>query len=122
MIIPFPENKAEAYDIAGLLSQLRNNRTFQCSPVAYLTELLEDYLNGSMDAGELCRKYAAEIRKAQFLFSHMPPSEIKNNKRIFQKEFHFADGLTAIIREEDPSEDVRFRNAILACLSGYLSQ
>ena len=105
---------------AELLDKLRSNKNFQYSPVFYLADLLEDYFEARLTKDELEAAYRRETLRAQFVYSKMPASEIRNNKHIFREEFAFADALTAVITSAGATKESDFYQALRGCVENYL--
>ena len=84
---------------AELISRLKSSKTLECSPVAYVVDLLDAYFQGKLTAEKLCAEHHFETKRAQFVFFHMSERDIEDNKRVFKKEFAFADSLTSILEQ-----------------------
>lgn len=106
---------------AELISGLRGSKALECSPVAYVVDLLESYFQGNCTAQELCAEYNFATKRAQFVFSHMFKQDIEDNRRVFRKEFLFADGLTEILLlTDEPLDASALDEALRECIEAYL--
>ena len=116
------KGKRKEQSLDKMLNELRVSEPLMCSPVAYVVDLLDAYFQGKLTAQKLCEEYHFETKKAQFVFSHMPGRDIADNKRVFKKEFAFADSLTAILVQQADSLDApAFDKALRECMEAYLS-
>ena len=101
------------------VEQLRTSRAFECCPAGYTTEFLEKYAQGEITRRELYVQYDKATREAQFFFSHMPPEHVKENQRLFKKEFDFADAIYAVTRQAPDLNDSQLQEKIAACIEAY---
>ncbi|MBE5782264.1 MAG: hypothetical protein E7329_02990 [Clostridiales bacterium] len=115
-------NKMKKLSSAELITRLRSSKTLECSPIAYVVDLLDAYFQGKFTAQKLCAEYHFETKKAQFVFFHMSKRDIEDNKRVFKKEFTFGDGLTAVLEQQVDSLDApAFDKALRECVEAYLA-
>ena len=73
------------------LEQLKKSEKMQSSPVAYVVDLLDSILNDKITKQEFAKEMKEKTKEAQFFFFHMPEAHIKENQKVFSKEFILAD-------------------------------
>ena len=115
-------NKMKKLSPAELIIMLRSSKSLECSPIAYVVDLLDAYFQGQFTAQKLCAEYHFETKKAQFVFFHMSKRDIEDNKRVFKNEFAFGDSLTSVLETQADSLDApAFDKALRECLEAYLA-
>ncbi len=98
---------------------IRNSR-LDNSPVAYIADLLEEYLQGRCTKLELKNTFTARTNEAQFFFFHMPQAEVQHNQQIFQPEFRLADSVGRLIKHSSSMTDEDFTGKLHQCAREYL--
>lgn len=115
-------NKMKKLSPAELIIMLRSSKSLECSPIAYVVDLLDAYFQGQFTAQKLCAEYHFETKKAQFVFFHMSKRDIEDDKRVFKNEFAFGDSLTSVLETQADSLDApAFDKALRECLEAYLA-
>ena len=107
--------------IMQMFEKVKASRKLEYSPVAYMTELLEQYLQGGIKLAELAMKMDRQTRDAQFFFSHMPQEHILENQRMFRDEFILADEVYAMLCSRGKAtDDAAFRARLETSMEKYL--
>ena len=103
-----------------LAENIGRSETMKNSMVAFIPGLLADYARGGLTKVRLFTDFARQNREAQFYFSHMPKEMIRDNQRIFGREFVFADRLRDLLEKYAGAEDAAFDSLLEKCMEDYL--
>ena len=107
--------------LPALAEKAGASRALACSMVSYIPELLTKYARGEIDRKGLLAEYARQTQKSYFYFSHMPKQEIEENRRLFAREFAFANRLSDLLMAQLSAPDDVFDEKLENCLKDYLA-
>ena len=104
-----------------LMERLKASYELECSPVAYVVALIEQYLSGEIGKQQYDSQYKEQTLSAQFFFRYMPKEHIQENLRLFAKEFAFGDALNEVGQNASKLSEDDFRAALIRCVEDYLA-
>lgn len=84
------------------LTKLLASKKLECSPVAFMTELLRGFFAGEIDEETFEKLFIDKACQAKVYLVYMGKEVILENQIVFRHEFRLADEINhLIIREDD---------------------
>ena len=84
------------------MTKLLESKKLECSPVAFLIELLRQFFAGEINQDDFEKIFIDRSTQAKMYLVYMGKEIILENQKVFRNEFRLADEINhLIIREED---------------------
>lgn len=84
------------------MEKLLASRKLECSPVAFLTKLLQGFFAGEISEDDFQKIFIGKSTEAKMYLVYTGKENIEANQKVFRNEFRLADEINhLIIREDD---------------------
>ena len=103
------------------LEKLKQSEKMKNSPVSYVVDLLDAVLTDKITKQEFARDMKDQTKEAQFIFFHMPETQIKENQEVFSKEFILADEVYRVSKTARQDDIADVKKGLEDCIKKYNS-
>ncbi|MBR1805324.1 MAG: hypothetical protein IJ774_02930 [Selenomonadaceae bacterium] len=100
------------------MTKLLESRKFECSPVAFLPEMLRKFFAGEMDETNFKKIFEDKSTQAKVYLVYMGKKNIEANQIVFRHEFRLADEVNAAIYRDNLS-GTEFKDRLKEVIIAY---
>ena len=106
-------------ELARNIAILKESEYLMNSLVAFMVELLEQYVSGDISACHMADAYVRRLNMTKFHFMQMPKELAIKNLQVFSNELSLAQQLNAISLQAPRLENSEFDQKLLECIKDY---